>query len=1306
MIDRSFIDHTFEPTEVRFGRCYVDRVTFEMTDCDDGFKALSGITKGPIVNLFAPEDIETVNTYLYNMSEKEVHKAIQATLNSKKGPITVLLSAFSYEDRDEMRIRIEDISAIKNYERELCSSLLTVDALLKNVNGGGYSCFVNDETSFNIITSGLPGLFGYDEKTLREKSLNSLKYMIYEADRNWVVDNILGQLQVDNKSSVTYRVETADGQIKWVNDVGHIVKTLSGQEMLFGTVTDVTDVIESKQRLTDANYELETLMTNIPGGICVFEYINGKMVMSYANEEYYILNGYTSEYFYIIGDMDISRFVNEDDYKKLKVSLEESLPSRVPFEYEYKVNRPDEIPVWVSMKAKVFKYHNDNPVFYSVIWDTTQRKLIENELYLQTERYRVIEENIDEVPFDYIIHTDTLIVPENRMSKLGTDSRFYNFNSRMDTDNFVHKDFKPELHKIVESAKKEKKNGKYDFLADFLLTGEYIWYRMHYATIFDGEGKPVRIVGRIKNINEEKIVQQELERQLKIDSMTGLYNKNATEEIVGELIENACKNKSVGAMIVVDIDNFKLINDAFGHTFGDTVIENFAASINSVVYEDTIVGRVGGDEFLLYLNDATVEKTQKLASDICTIISKSYVGEQMPDGVSCSIGIAYAPKDGKNFQDLFIKADLAMYHSKADGKNRFTTFSSDMKKSAVNMLKKSAEAQMEIAQREKTKEYDVDFVTFSFSLLAHSKDIDSSINILLERIGKRYDLSFVAVLEDIADKGVMQGTNLWRKDMGITAFVDFVPPSSNSIRYITPKGSASNIYSIKDTRNMSGNDKDVGTFLFSAYNIQSCVTARFVENNLLDGCLCFCDCNKTREWTAFETGTFSELSRITSVFVSLRRERNKDLEKIKTLSSTDALTGLLNQGTFVEKADSFIKEKIKKNAVALIYTDINNFSYVNENFGYEAGDRMLCDFAKAISKNNNTVKINCRIYSDYFLTVSTAADKDIILEAVNNVTFAFIEQQKALYPASNINLSTGIYFIEDENAGVSTFIENANLARKAAKLDRASSNYVYDEQLSEQRAKEQTAANDLHKAINTRELQLYLQPKFSLSQRKAVGAESLVRWVLPDGSKRYPNEFIPILERIGYIVELDYFIYEETLRYIKKWLKEGKTVEPISVNFARQHLKYTSFVNDVHNLTKKYKVPPEYIELEITESESIRDNENFIKTMEKFRKLGYTIDIDDFGTGYSSLSMLLDAPFDVIKIDKSFISKPNMTERDIKYLATLVELIKSCGKDIIFEGVETEEQASYLFKCGCDKAQGFLFSRAISADEYEELYVK
>lgn len=439
---------------------------------------------------------------------------------------------------------------------------------------------------------------------------------------------------------------------------------------------------------------------------------------------------------------------------------------------------------------------------------------------------------------------------------------------------------------------------------------------------------------------------------------------------------------------------------------------------------------------------------------------------------------------------------------------------------------------------------------------------------------------------------------------------------------------------------------------------------------------------------------------------SMKSKIDADRKEIERLSSTDPITGLYNRNAFKTLAAKKLKEIYNKDeCFAIGYSDINDFSYVNENFGYEAGDQMLYDFAEVIRSCEITV-VGCRIYSDYFVTLYKAQDRETLIEEIKNRNTKFSSIQKGKYPMSNIQISCGMYFIRSADDDITIAIDNANLARRSVKGTSDIPCGVYTERMRTKRSHEQAIASEVQSALARGQIELFLQPKFDLNSREIIGAEALSRWKNSDGSYKLPYEFIDVLENVGYITQVDLYIYEQALKCLARWKQEGKKLVPISVNFSRKHNNNPSFVNKVISLADFYKVDRSLIEIEVTESCFMQDVKNLFSNMRRLRDNGFKIDIDDFGTGYSSLSVLIDAPVDIVKVDKVFIDNIDVDERSRDYVNQICSLINSTQKEIIFEGVETEEQAQILSKSGHTMAQGWLFDKAISIDEFDQKYLK
>lgn len=427
--------------------------------------------------------------------------------------------------------------------------------------------------------------------------------------------------------------------------------------------------------------------------------------------------------------------------------------------------------------------------------------------------------------------------------------------------------------------------------------------------------------------------------------------------------------------------------------------------------------------------------------------------------------------------------------------------------------------------------------------------------------------------------------------------------------------------------------------------------------------------------------------------------------KIQKLTMSDNITGLLNRHTFKVQAQEIINNyNSKEECLAVVYADINNFSFVNDNYGYDAGDSMLNDFS-SILNSMEKVKKGSRINSDLFLFLLSGKDKSEILSLVEYISGKFYNIQKQKYIGGNFTIASGIYYISGKGEDIAYAIDNADLARKNIKAHKELNICVYNEEFRIRRTREKSIITKLQNAINEHQIELFLQPKFSMKTRKVIGAEALARWRNPDGTYKLPFEFIDVLEKAGYIVELDFFIYEESLKCIKRWQNDGKNMIPISVNFSRKNNINPEFTQKILELAEKYNINNKYIEFEITESAFAENTLAMFSNMNILRQHGFKVDIDDFGIGYSSLSFLLNSPIDTVKVDKVFVDGIEKSKYHRDFIKQMCMLINTTNKEIIFEGVETENQADFLCNCGFDLAQGWLFDKAIRVDEFEKKYI-
>lgn len=448
----------------------------------------------------------------------------------------------------------------------------------------------------------------------------------------------------------------------------------------------------------------------------------------------------------------------------------------------------------------------------------------------------------------------------------------------------------------------------------------------------------------------------------------------------------------------------------------------------------------------------------------------------------------------------------------------------------------------------------------------------------------------------------------------------------------------------------------------------------------------------------FFTGKISE------IYDNILKASSSKVSNAESPAAVDVITGLMYFTAFKTEVATYLETRDKSRTLAMIYFDINNFAYINENFGFSAGNQILCDTAKLILSNDSIVA-STRIHSDFFAAAIDGDSEESVLKKIDKFekVFAIFNSQK--YPRIDLTLSIGVYFFKPDDINPRAAIDNANLARRHIKGIRRKRICVFEDVFKKQRVEEQAIRSTIHQAIEDGEIEAFLQPKFSFSRMEIIGAEALARWRNPDGSYKQPHLFIPVLENVGYIVDLDFEIFRQVLSLIRSWINHGVEPLPVSVNFSRIHNNYPDFVEKVEQITKEYGVDPKYIEIEVTESIIAKDPETVINNMRQFAKFGFKIDMDDFGTGYSSLSFLRDAPVDTVKIDKTFVDQVLESPKDKEYVRKLCKLIESTGKDVLFEGVEKIEQAEFFKSCGFDMAQGWLFDKAIPIVDFNQKYM-
>lgn len=430
-------------------------------------------------------------------------------------------------------------------------------------------------------------------------------------------------------------------------------------------------------------------------------------------------------------------------------------------------------------------------------------------------------------------------------------------------------------------------------------------------------------------------------------------------------------------------------------------------------------------------------------------------------------------------------------------------------------------------------------------------------------------------------------------------------------------------------------------------------------------------------------------------FYLLEKRKEKALEKI---AFYDKLTGMRNFEKF--KIDA--AELVKGGGYVIVMFDINHFRSVTTGFGPKEGKRLLRLLCRKVADTIQGNEILAHGSNDLFILLLQDTGDAAIRKRLTDMQESIkseIAKSAALY---NISLAYGVYRPTKGEQDLEKMMELVDLARVEAKNGCRGGIVFYEADLGEGTIREAEIENKMDQALQNREFIVYYQPKYDLNTEKVAGAEALVRWV-SDKGLIMPGEFIDLFERNGFVLKLDVYVFELVCADIRKWLDEGRKVLPIAVNVSRLHLLDPDFVSEYGAIISKYRVPPELLELELTEHMPMASEDFLVEVFNNIARLGVSLAIDDFGSGYSSLNILHTMPFDTLKIDQLFFHNKTSSERGRRIIETVVLMAQKLGMRVVAEGVETKEQVAFLKAIGCNLVQGYHFAKPMPSYEFEHL---
>ncbi len=509
---------------------------------------------------------------------------------------------------------------------------------------------------------------------LNDKKLGNLawtKLIPQNSDVDWIQASAKSQLASSGSFQLELMLDEKQYKLKWVLAKGKATE-FDGRQLVFITLSDISSTKQINERFFQKSLELEMINESVPGGIVIMDN-NPSFTITYANRGYYDLVGYTKEEIAQIFQNKAISLINPSDLPGVLESFKEQLSKGNKFNIKARLVKKSGELIWISFDG-IFSYEPDgNGKIYCVLVDINRQVQLMEELLREQEHNRIILELTDDILFDYDLSKNTISFSGNFTDRYKLPSQFEGFPQSILDLGIIYEDDITEFLALIEKIKKGISDHRTEIRIK-RVSGEIIWYSVDYKLIFNNKSNPVMAIGKMTNITEQKNKIHELEVKAETDPLTKLFNKQETQERISKCLDvNPFDEEFV--LMLIDIDNFKGVNDTLGHHYGDAVLVDIAKKIRQLFRDSDIVGRVGGDEFVVFMrNISSLEVIERKASILTDAFRNTFSGDNSDYKISGSIGIVFSPKDGVTYEELFKKADIALYQSKRMGKDCFTIY--------------------------------------------------------------------------------------------------------------------------------------------------------------------------------------------------------------------------------------------------------------------------------------------------------------------------------------------------------------------------------------------------------------------------------------------------------------------------------------------------------------------------------------------------------------------------------------------------------------------------------------------------------
>lgn len=872
------------------------------------------------------------------------------------------------------------------------------------VNGNDVATFVLEaEAPYNILDfdQGLCAMTGYSPRELSKK-ICTLDNLLYVEDFTEVIASMNYQLSISNLISIQHRIVTKSGTVLTVLCNGQAFSLNDGRDVLQCVFTDITNLENAASETVRAKTDLEIFANTVPSGVSK-HLLDNNLSLIWANNFFYDLCGYSEhDYREKFGTSTLQLVLSEDlavVIEALADLTEKEESSKI---LNFRIQCADGSIKWVNaVLARSGVVERGFPVINLVLSDITNLKIAEAKAMLEEQKYLIISDISEELPYEYDIASDTITFADKFNHIFEGESVIEHPSENMLKMGLVSYDTQSAIEELFYLAKAGTEYHSTEFKLN-TKNGGFQWYFSTFSTIYDEKGNALRVVGLLRNIHAQKVEQQKLLIRAETDQMTGLYNKATTESKIQASLRELNGN-SYEVLMLVDIDDFKKINDTFGHLKGDDVIIDIAKTLQEYKGDYGIAGRLGGDEFCVFLTN--VLDTQLACEKAVLIADRLREIYHDECQVTLSIGIA-ATNQQIPYNVLLENADTALYQAKLNGKNRYYLYADDMERGKYENDRGESPAR---------SDHDTAFLDSLLSTLFASTNTYTAIEQAMALVGKHFDIDKICIWEYGFNKNFVDCTHQWcRKSTDNDMSLRQHTPAA-ILEELSAMGTDGITYS-SDTSLIKTNTASMNP---AAEGIQKLMQCDIRSNGKRIGFICFYSMDKDTTWSAQTLTSFKQIFRLFGESIkSKQASRTMALLRDDTIKAFD----LVQNPMIVVDKNSFEVMYFNENAQEYFpKLSLNSKCYACMH--QESGPCADCPVHK-ITENNPTVSctkksrlieepldvrmttINWSSDSHSFL-ISTSTHKETKAEQLKKELEQNINIEKRIAEASYRDIITG-----------------------------------------------------------------------------------------------------------------------------------------------------------------------------------------------------------------------------------------------------------------------------------------------------------